>query len=345
MSVSQVDKPATAGRFGLGFNSVYHFTDVPSFVSGDYLVYFDPHAVNLPGTSLAQPGLKISATSGRLLLQFPDQFSPFLFFGCSLASHFEGTLFRFPLRSAAAAARSEIKPEAYSLTALKQLIEAFREGAPRTLLFLKNVTKVSAWVARAAPPGAGAAAGKRPEPELLYEASLFVPEGQADPRQPVVDFVRGGGGGKMQSQRQFLDRLAALPEDRLPAGWGEVRIRMSVSAGAGSGPDGQPSETEPITKEDSPAAPPAASSTTSRWLVVSALGGGRARQLAVSDAAAARGLVPWVGVAAPLPSETESLPVTSGRAFCFLPLPARTYPASPNHTLSQPPLCSRRPLV
>ena len=33
-----------SGRFGLGFNCVYHFTDVPSFVSGDYLVTFDPHA-------------------------------------------------------------------------------------------------------------------------------------------------------------------------------------------------------------------------------------------------------------------------------------------------------------
>ena len=31
-------------RFGLGFNSVYHFTDLPSFVSGDHLIVFDPHA-------------------------------------------------------------------------------------------------------------------------------------------------------------------------------------------------------------------------------------------------------------------------------------------------------------
>jgi hypothetical protein len=31
-------------RFGLGWNSVYHFTDVPSFCSGDNIVLFDPHA-------------------------------------------------------------------------------------------------------------------------------------------------------------------------------------------------------------------------------------------------------------------------------------------------------------
>lgn len=215
---SKVDKPATAGRFGLGFNSVYHFTDVPSFVSGEYLVYFDPHAQNLPGTSLAAPGLKINATSGRLLLQFPDQFSPFLFFGCTLNAPFDGTLFRFPLRSAAAAARSEIKPEAYSLPALHKLIDAFRESAPRTLLFLKSVRKVSAWVSRPGPNGA------KGEPELLYEASLDVPEAAADPRQQVVEFVRGPG-GKANGQKQFLQRLASVPDNKLPANWGEVQAR------------------------------------------------------------------------------------------------------------------------
>ena len=53
-------RPTTTGRFGLGFNAVYNITDVPAFVSGDYLVLFDPHARYLPGTSTAQPGLKIA---------------------------------------------------------------------------------------------------------------------------------------------------------------------------------------------------------------------------------------------------------------------------------------------
>ena len=40
---SKLEKMGATGRFGLGFNAVYHFTDVPSFVSGDHLVFFDPH--------------------------------------------------------------------------------------------------------------------------------------------------------------------------------------------------------------------------------------------------------------------------------------------------------------
>jgi sacsin len=31
------------GRFGIGFNSVYHLTDYPTFISSEYLVMFDPH--------------------------------------------------------------------------------------------------------------------------------------------------------------------------------------------------------------------------------------------------------------------------------------------------------------
>ncbi|KAL6760936.1 hypothetical protein V8C86DRAFT_1785830, partial [Haematococcus lacustris] len=53
---AKLSRPAATGRFGLGFNSVYHLTDVPGFVSGEYLVLFDPHAKYLPGISPAQPG-------------------------------------------------------------------------------------------------------------------------------------------------------------------------------------------------------------------------------------------------------------------------------------------------
>ena len=97
-----------------------------------------------------------------------------------------------------------------------------------------------------------------------------------------------------------------------------------------------------------------------RWLVHNALGGGRARRMAVEEPS--RGLMPWVGIAAPLdpPLDPTSLaaaagsaadsaagshahPPTnglslgdatangapravgaSGRAFCFLPLPIFT---------------------
>ncbi|CAG8761819.1 8789_t:CDS:2, partial [Racocetra fulgida] len=36
------------GKHGLGFNSCYHFTDVPSFISGDCVAFLDPHQKYLP---------------------------------------------------------------------------------------------------------------------------------------------------------------------------------------------------------------------------------------------------------------------------------------------------------
>ncbi len=44
---------AKTGRFGLGFNAVYHLTDLPSFVSRNRIVFFDPHAQCYP--SLPHP--------------------------------------------------------------------------------------------------------------------------------------------------------------------------------------------------------------------------------------------------------------------------------------------------
>ena len=46
------------GRFGVGFNSVYHLTDMPSFVSGD-AVFFDPHCEFLPNVTAANPGKRV----------------------------------------------------------------------------------------------------------------------------------------------------------------------------------------------------------------------------------------------------------------------------------------------
>ena len=40
------------GGFGLGFNAVYNLTDVPSFVSRNFVVIFDPHTTHLGETSI-----------------------------------------------------------------------------------------------------------------------------------------------------------------------------------------------------------------------------------------------------------------------------------------------------
>ncbi|CBI27138.3 unnamed protein product, partial [Vitis vinifera] len=120
--------------------------DIPTFVSGENIVMFDPHACNLPGISPSHPGLRIRYVGRRILEQFPDQFSPFLHFGCDLQNPFPGTLFRFPLRSASVASRSQIKKEGYAPEDVMSLFASFSEVVSEALLFVRNVKTISIFV-------------------------------------------------------------------------------------------------------------------------------------------------------------------------------------------------------
>ena len=130
------------GRFGLGFNAVYHLTDVPSFVSGGSLVFFDPHTSYVPGATPAQPGLRIRLQTdleSSLASEFPNQCQPYNFFGCNFNGPFPGTLFRFPLRTEAMAKLSEVSKTAYTVETVKLLLDQLKVQLPILLLFLRNV--------------------------------------------------------------------------------------------------------------------------------------------------------------------------------------------------------------
>ena len=127
---------------------MYHFTDVPAVVSGDSLVMFDPHVNYLPGATAAQPGIRIKFCDAKLLQHFPDQFKPFCFFGNDLgAKPFQGTLFRFPLRTKDLTGDSEISKASYDdPTLVHELIASFRATAERFLLFLRNVRRIEMFI-------------------------------------------------------------------------------------------------------------------------------------------------------------------------------------------------------
>ncbi len=78
-----------AGRFGVGFSSCYHLTDLPTFVSGKYLVLFDPHCQYLPNVSPSNPGKRIDFPSARLVEQNADLAAPYKLFGCDMANEYQ----------------------------------------------------------------------------------------------------------------------------------------------------------------------------------------------------------------------------------------------------------------
>ncbi|XP_023513522.1 sacsin isoform X1 [Cucurbita pepo subsp. pepo] len=314
---SKLQKPLSIGRFGLGFNCVYHFTDIPTFVSGENVVMFDPHACNLPGISPSHPGLRIKYAGRRILEQFPDQFSPYLHFGCDMQKPFPGTLFRFPLRSPALASRSEIKKEAYAPEDVLSLFYSFSEVASDALLFLTNVKTISIFTKD----------DIGHEMQCLYRVhknTISEPSTESSAQQDIINFICGNRQGELDRE-QFLRKLNKSISKDLP-----YKCQKHIITEKSSGGD--------ILQH--------------YWITSGCLGGGLPRNNSgVGDKS--YNFIPWACVAALLHSvkvdeemnydqeaennwliASDSVQVSSasiqgrkpleGRAFCFLPLPIKT---------------------
>ena len=162
------DKRDKIGKFGLGFNAVYNITDVPSFISDNQLVILDPHTTHLGHAikNKSKPGVKIPLGPRRKhLRRFEDQiriYDGVFGMDASLSDGykmFEGTLFRFPLRTRRQAQMSEIKKLHYSKNEMKELIRKFSNEANRLLMFTQNVCKVGFYLLEEKAESAG---NKRP---------------------------------------------------------------------------------------------------------------------------------------------------------------------------------------
>lgn len=88
------DDLGKTGQFGVGFNSAYWLTEVPSFVSRDFACFFDPSKRYIPHLG-KRPGRKYELT---MAAQYRDQFTPYELpeLGWGVNGRFPGTLFRFP---------------------------------------------------------------------------------------------------------------------------------------------------------------------------------------------------------------------------------------------------------
>ena len=134
------DKPLKIGKFGIGFCSVYHITDVPSFVSGDWLYIFDPTLSHLKGVvkNENQPGKKVKYMS-KFIAQ-TKQLAPYKnLFDFDPNQPYDGTMFRFPFRRHA----SQISSTVYNEKMINQLKKQLVENGKNMLLFLSHVKKIS----------------------------------------------------------------------------------------------------------------------------------------------------------------------------------------------------------
>ncbi|KAJ4710441.1 Zinc finger, C3HC4 type [Melia azedarach] len=312
---SKLEKPFAIGRFGLGFNCVYHFTDIPTFVSGENIVMFDPHAFNLPGISPSHPGLRIKFAGRKILEQFPDQFSPFLHFGCDLQHPFPGTLFRFPLRSASVASRSQIKKEGYSSEDVLSIFASFSDAVSDALVFLRNVKTISIFVKE----------GTGHEMQLLHRvhrSCIREPETESNVLHNIFSLIDGKQHKEMEKD-QLLKKLSKSIDRDLPYKYQQIVVTEQTSSGGMS----------------------------HYWMTSECLRGGRMRSNPAVASQKCFNSIPWASVAAYIHSvevgaessdvmNTENVGTSDifqvsvgsfkrrenfeGRAFCFLPLPIST---------------------
>jgi len=141
---SKGDDPNKTGQYGVGFNAVYHLTDVPSFISKgeeieDVLCVFDPHCRYIPHSSEAKPG-RMFKNLEELRRKFPDVFP------CYLEEHFpikNATMFRFPLKTKQMAEESQISQVPVTVEKLDTMMEDLKEELFEVLLFINNVKKIS----------------------------------------------------------------------------------------------------------------------------------------------------------------------------------------------------------
>lgn len=198
----KVTKVNKIGRFGVGVNVMYHLSDVPSFVSRDRFVFFDPHASFLPGVNPAMPGKSIFflGEDQEVVAEYADMFTPFNAFGFSPDQPFNGTLFRMPLRNELLAESSRLSNHTYSTGSIQDLLQSFAREMGSCLIFLKSVDSISLSVWQ---PDA-------PAPSLLFSSAL-----SAVPRDSFTRArldAAAAGDGDLYSPTARIDTLEVVTE-------------------------------------------------------------------------------------------------------------------------------------
>ena len=140
-----------------------------------------------PNCLYVRPKGKIIKTSPEFYASKIDQVTPYCMdrfgFDAANSTYFNGTVFRFPFRTAETAPRSKISDTIYTMEKVQYLINSFKKEAPNMLLFLKHVesVKLFMWL-----PG-------EKEPSLAYSIKLLeLTDATRQQRQIMLKYISAG---------------------------------------------------------------------------------------------------------------------------------------------------------
>ena len=321
------------GKFGLGFNAVFNITDVPSFISRNYLVILDPHTYHL-GRGIkdrTRPGIRIDMNKNKTLLQkLPDQFQPYDgVFDCEINAQkeagYEGTLFRFPLRTRQQAVRSEISGLHYDRREMEILLGMLIKAAPHLLLFTQNITSLKVY--HVGPEG-----HDPKDASLIFQVNketVKVPRALTSTNIRPISYSRSGlktAGSTVSSEFNVLKMGTEFMEQLDKSGSGDPSI-TDIPA--------MSTVIKVVTKTTEegetllPKHPVAVKEYF--WLLSFAVGCEKALSLALQARSLHKGYNPIGAVAVPLKNQEDGfVPVplseigSKGITFCWLPLPTQS---------------------
>ena len=146
-SCNKLSDTEKIGRFGVGFNAVYNFTDCPSFVSGDSVQIFDPLQRYVSKFS-ADAGIRLRfANDVNAVETFNDQFRVYQdIFDCDILNQkkYDYTLFRLPFRLQ----RNKLSNQTYNRDSIKRLQSTVIDEMSNLILFLQNILCIQVYERR-----------------------------------------------------------------------------------------------------------------------------------------------------------------------------------------------------
>ncbi|XP_024139292.1 sacsin isoform X1 [Oryzias melastigma] len=329
------------GKFGLGFNSVYHITDIPIIMSREFMIMFDPNINHISKhiRDRSNPGIKINwSKQQKRLRKFPNQFKPFInVFNCQLPLaqdspyKFNGTLFRLPFRTEQEAAVSEISSLYYNTTDIYSLVDEFSICGHRFILFTQHVgCMVLKYLKYEEPNPAGAqdvvtinksvwSSKASYGPLSILKSAAKLMKKVASTNKVPADFPKSGCIIRVVVE-EFHNVFKRIVDLHSPLFRGSEEDPNQYFEMAAKGV-----QTRRLTDE----MPQRAAEVTS-WLICSCMDGSEALKFSLSDSGKRLGLVPCGGVAVLLSEEenrkwtvkTNSNPI--GEVFCYLPLRIKT---------------------
>lgn len=306
-SASKETKLEKIGKFGLGFNTVYHVTDIPSILSGNHLLILDPNVTHLK-THIKQksnPGIRLNLSQRRHFKCFPGQFGPYdRIFDCDFAKQkpYEGTLIRLPFRTEEEALTSEISKRVYYKSDIVSFQECLAENSQSHLLFLRSISSLALQ-------------------NIPKDAST-------PPRDDEIKTIRNVSRTTMTTVR-IPDRAHMSKQQE------SEKLLMSLDVKANSVIDYCTADIVNITSQQSSV------TEVQSWLLYSCFGTQQSVKMALQENKQAKFSLPMGGVAVPLQMNAKTNKLTtmeaefSGEAFCFLPLSIHTgLPVSINGTFA-----------